>query len=799
MDDSSLILRQLLADTESLLDYLRGLQPTPEKIRERLLLAERNIDFKRPDHFFTNLLDQALNQTSDLQGILYETLRRVTNEYLEINGSRVNVKPRMMDTWQGILPRIPALPLNVFVLFKRFGAPRAAWTDMLSYMKDYLQPNLSPTTLPSPNIPQLERLIRQHGLMELHMHLNGTTDPDRVWLFALENGNAFCDAFRNALGNPIVRQQFDQKEPGITEQELCKRLRLAACLREAMIRHLYGREELTGTKFDQLRNLNDMPDPQLLIPWYHPLSRIDPAFDSLSSAILEGMFHVHMLNCFSRPCEAVMVRAYHLYMLLWGYFNGFFVQQPEQFGFRQFEQFPNNNLRSGPEQEYRDRFFQLSGKSGRDLSYLEGRFSPKDSYEGNVALLQNIFSGYTEFQGYRTFDLSWNRELPHPKKMQLRLTAHFIKREESPTELGVRNQNLRTRLEREAGALLEVRRNFPLVQRYWTGIDAANNELYAAPEVFAPLYRRFRRAGFVNFTYHVGEDFVHLISGLRAIYEAVMFLDLKRGNRIGHATAVGIDPELWFSTMQPSIPITKQEWLDNLLFTRFILGQENNAGQEAPASIRDEIEKLAMEIYGELLPPYILWEAWKLRRLDPLIACFPERDTMESLDFLAREEWDGIELAKKHQSRAFDLFVRYHRADIVARGAEWTTADLLHDRRFHKEILQSMQTNLLKILHEREIVIESMPTSNVRISFYHSHKEHHLWRWLGIKEGLERDHLPAVCLATDDPGIFATNLRNEYAHVYETLTREFHLSANQAMEQIERLATNAKTYRFLEN
>ncbi len=805
MVSSSLILRQLLADTESLRDYLRGRQPTVAQIRARLHLIERNIDFRRPDHFFTNLGHQTLPITPDLAPVLWQTLRRVTEEYLETRGPVVHVQPHVLDTWQGILTRIPALPLVAFVLFDRFGAPGFDWEEMLRYGDAYLNPNLCRTTLPSPFIPQLERHIRTHGLMELHMHLNGTTEPDRVWLNALEDCNAFYREFRTALDNPIVRQQFDQVEPGIEPKEIFDRLRLAACLREAMILHLYRRKRLTRAGFDRMRNLKAMPfmDPDLVLPWYHPLSRIDTAFACHPSTILEGMFHVHMCHFFSMCHDEVMVRAYHLYLLLWGFFHRFMVQQQEQFGFDQFENFANNELRSSSEKEYKARFFQLIGNRGRDISYLEGRFAPRESYRENVELLKKIFSGYAQFQGKGPIDFFNDQQLPNPKKLQLRLIAHFIKKpdkagQDQCMKLGVRHQGLRTSLERTARSLLAVRRDSRLLKHHWTGIDAANNELYAGPEVFAPLYRRFRRAGFVHFTYHVGEDFVHLLSGMRAIYEAVMFLDLGRGNRIGHATAVGIDPELWLTTMQPSIPISKQDVLDNLLFARFLLGQENNGGQEAPASIRDEIESLALEVFGDPVLPSTLWEAWKLRRLDPLIACFPERENMDGLEFRAQEEWERIEQAKKENPSAFFRFLQYHLPHVVSRGDQWKTVDL-HDRRFNKEILQRMQTNLLKILHEKEIVIESMPTSNVRISFYHSHKEHHLWRWLGIQEGLERDHLPAVCLATDDPGIFATNLRNEYAHVYETLTREFHLSANEAMEQIERLAVNAQTYRFLEN
>lgn len=77
--------------------------------------------------------------------------------------------------------------------------------------------------------------------------------------------------------------------------------------------------------------------------------------------------------------------------------------------------------------------------------------------------------------------------------------------------------------------------------KFVTGADAAASEFDTPPEVFAPSFRRLRKNGIRHFTYHAGEDFFHILSGLRAIYEAIEFLGLQAGDRIGHATAAGVD------------------------------------------------------------------------------------------------------------------------------------------------------------------------------------------------------------------------------------------------------------------
>ena len=82
-----------------------------------------------------------------------------------------------------------------------------------------------------------------------------------------------------------------------------------------------------------------------------------------------------------------------------------------------------------------------------------------------------------------------------------------------------------------------------------------------------------------------------------------------------------------------------------------------------------------------------------------------------------------------------------------------------------------------------------MPTSNVRISFYKNHEEHHIKRWLC------EDVKPLVVLGSDDTGIFATNLRNEYAHVYELLKKNG-LPDREVFQMIKEMHEHAGTYIF---
>ncbi len=805
-----LIARQLLADGESLGDYLRGREPDVDLVRRRLFLLERSVNHRLPDHYYHNRREKLLGGVKGIGELLCRSLAALTETNLTFRGNRVVVKEGRFGRWQQLLTRVPPLCLVSYALFREFAPPPLEPERIAEYVREIVRPNLGNTTLPSPHYPQLERFILENGLSDLHLHLNGTTELDHVWLKVLEQPHDFHAEFRNALKDEIVKEQFDQIEPGLTPGMMFHRFRLAGRLRQLLADRLYLGCPMEYKTFRKVTRLDTMPfsgDSDLTPRARHPLKELFPALGDENSSTLEGLFYTHAFGHLRRDDDPVFARGLHLYLLLSGFFNKFLVQQVEQKGFDQFQKIANNEGRSSVEKVYYRRFSQISGAGGGDLSFVEGRFAPKATPRKNLELLNRILSGFAEFQGDAPFTLFTSRDIRCGNRMKLRLTAHFIKHRADLSDMGikVRHENLRKDLERTGRALLDARRHSSPVRRYLTGIDAAANELHAPPEVFAPLYRRFRREGFVNFTYHVGEDYAHLVSGIRSVYEAAKFLDLRPGNRIGHGTAVGIDPALWRKHVGDSLVIGLGEWLDNLVFAYSILGREPEAFNLLGV-LRDKIERLAWEMYEAPLQVSTLVDAWKFRRLDPLVACNPERPPTEKLHMREWEEWRLVEEARKRSGRALELFRDYHRARSAARGEK--KIEVSRDLLFTEETLRLLQRSVLKTLHRREIVIESMPTSNVRISFYEDYREHHIWRWLKVDKAAgnggehgdgeaDRDEaVPPVCLASDDPGIFATNSRNEYSHIFEVLTRDFNRSHDEAMAVVRSLADNGTTYGF---
>ncbi len=211
---------------------------------------------------------------------------------------------------------------------------------------------------------------------------------------------------------------------------------------------------------------------------------------------------------------------------------------------------------------------------------------------------------------------------------ELVLVVHFIKRRSRPSRGRIPqglDLALRTDLRQQAQVVRQAIERHKLVRQILRGMDAAANELHAAPEVFAPTFRYLRRHAISRATFHVGEDFIHLVSGIRACAEAKAFLPLQAGDRMGHATALGITPTLWVSRTGARTVVSTGEHLDNLVYAYSRLSSWPSTSSEANGLVT-EIAMLSAQIYGREQSPAMLYRAWQLRDLDILEVLELERN-----------------------------------------------------------------------------------------------------------------------------------------------------------------------------
>ncbi len=422
------------------------------------------------------------------------------------------------------------------------------------------------------------------------------------------------------------------------------------------------------------------------------------------------------------------------------------------------------------------------------------------------------------------------------RKRQYYYTFHFIKQKDTPTaaqrdygvlqSLTCRNDKLRRKLKKQALQILHFRKTEPQLARRLLGIDAASQEIGCRPEVFATVYRLLG-GDFVQYggypedlqlpplgkTYHVGEDFLDIVDGLRAIDEVIRFLDFDCGDRMGHAIALGINVEAWYENKHRTISLSVQDYLDNLAWFYHALNYfsvpgmhalkerlsadfeywfrivyRNHTSDEALNSFMERARRDCYDKTGEDHGRYRkhtchfdimdYYHAWSLRGDDP--SCYAEGyfRKPDITSFLL--PMDSCKVNEKFPARYEDRYVAeysllnylYQFDEAVRREGEKRIS--IHISEEYIRGVKAVQLEMRYLLAQKGIAIETNPTSNVLISNFRKYEEHPVLafynRGLPVSEEEEAECAQLqVSVNTDDSGVFYTDLETEYALLARSL------------------------------
>lgn len=784
--------------TEQLPKLLKGQTPIDQS--EIKKIAYSSWHFRYPhhgDHLFNSHWLQLKKREAEFGSLCLALLGQVSRYHFEDTTTRIAVKMQRFDEWQTWVSNQSGLPVIAY-------KARCNLSEFGNSVERYnwLESQLGYRCLVSPYHLSVEDYIEQHGLNDTHIHLNGTSSLECMWNFALVNPQTIVSDLNEEFSKKRVQMLYSCTPDLDTPEKYEFLLIVARHLRRILI--AWVKDDANLPKYKDLlaliierknydsSELNwQLEDKQYNCRWTH---------------LAEIELHMSVQQELSKSKSNSLDYCYLLYLLCMNNFQRLMVQRDDQFGFEQFQKFADNGIRESFEKSYMERFYQLHGPSLQrrpDLRILEGRFSPKKSLKKNEDLISSILRGFISYANGRQdcsgfevdCDLSdlAQKALIY-KRPTLKLIAHFIKQPSDPnTEWHF--ETLRKSLSNNSDFLCELLQKYPILTSLITGIDAAANELEAPPEVFAPLYRKCRYNGLSQGTYHVGEDFEHLLSGIRAVYEAITLLDLKAGDRLGHATAIGIDPNYWLGLMPEHLYIPRGQHFENLLFLRCIALNAPNS--ELPlAKIETHIRELSLSLFGSEISLSTLSQYFAYRGLEPEVV---KSLNDETNGFVTHFGIQHLELLK---AKEVDKEVR----DILLK--RWFDKRTLKafDERIeipvsmfsYNELLEAQQYTQ-RIVSQKHIVLEALPTSNVRISHYKSMKEHHIFRWLQIpKRKINGDHPMLVTLGSDDPGIFATDMRNEFYHIFGTLVEHFQFSVDDALKMTAKLNDNGRVFHFKE-
>ncbi len=537
-------------------------------------------------------------------------LTRLAKTFLcEANDRLLRVRSRFLADWQDLILVVPPMLVSAAWIAAQPNILRGTVSERKAFQQQ-VQGWLCDSTLPVDDDRLLDQLCRVEGLDETHMHLNGTTEAEKVWVDALRKTSRVVgaisgvikreDGMHAAIGNGVNRL-LRQEESTLNPKLLKKRVEHAVALKSFLLEAC----SLTGAPDD--------PENLSLEERYATAVRSRPAESGVSVITAEAIQLVDIITSLGNIHDSgTKGIAFLWYTLIRAQFCRLLVQQVEQTGFDQFQYITFNELRETTEKDFAERFRQIDRGSQQPVDFLEGRFAPKTTPDGNASRLMQILRGYLQFldedptgKSRGTLEKIFsNPDKPHsslseilklvrsfedgkiengkevtprsPRRLRLGLVAHFIKRTDLSErerfkeggELApiCRDSKARREADQAARALVVLMNKTTGLSEMIRGVDAASNERHAGPEVFAQVFRRMRRAGIKRFTYHAGEDFVHIASGLRAINEAVLFLDLSSGCRIGHGTAAGLIPAKWWSSVGGSVIQTLEDRLDDLVF-----------------------------------------------------------------------------------------------------------------------------------------------------------------------------------------------------------------------------------------
>lgn len=338
----------------------------------------------------------------------------------------------------------------------------------------------------------------------------------------------------------------------------------------------------------------------------------------------------------------------------------------------------------------------------------------------------------------------------------------------------------------QINVLLKLREGIPGLSNYIVGIDAASGENNTEPWVFSPIFKNARntrrKLGIVEdhsklcnintlgFTFHVGEEFRHIISGLRHIDEVIRHLNFKSGDRIGHAIALGIDIKEW-AEESSIIIIPRIEYLDNLLWIWSILTNNKTTYNGDINYIERKIMNTAGEIYDNIsgINVHILYESY-VKRFDATdIDQQYNKDKIckysienyhnvfcKNVDDFHRISWDSKKIY--HSNHCSDYIEKMNEPiEVIIEESDI-------------ELLIFAQNEVKNLIAKEGIIVETNPTSNRSIGEIDNIFEHYITS-LNNVDTMEKDNI-MVSINTDDPCVFNTNINNEYAYIFYSLIKK---------------------------
>lgn len=492
----------------------------------------------------------------------------------------------------------------------------------------------------------------------------------------------------------------------------------------------------------------------------------------------------------STKIDKRVVAYFYAYLLYKIRFRSEFVQNNTKVGFANFAEYEKRkSLFIKSRSVYDSLLSQLAvlsflGKS--ENRWLEVRITPKAKCK---KLVQHI----RKTKSYIADQHFVSEKFANFVERKYGLVLHFIKSKDNESKQNhimqgkCRHYNARYEIKRQAHAIMNLRNSLNSERGKVIGIDAANSEVFARPEVFAQAFRYLREStgdvqgaevlNDLGLTYHVGEDYLDVVDGLRAVDELILYMQFRNGDRLGHAMVLGIDANDYYSRAHYNIILPKQVLLDNVVWLYY---KGKNLQEFIPISqtLETLFEKYCHELYGHLQLRPTMWDyyqSWLLRGDNPQY--YFHIDTSGTYKISSR--WSMYNLndvpivrQAAQNDIACSLYKAYHFDPKVRKLGQETVSEKMPEVVVH--YVNAVQQLMLNEIECKNIRVECNPTSNLKIGHFESYITHPIFRM--YNENLPICELPhniSVTINTDDKGIFSTSLEREFSLLALSMEKKY--------------------------
>lgn len=659
------------------------------------------------------------------------------------------------------------------------------------------------------------KLVLQRGVAETHMHANAGISYQIQWQSQMSfeyksdkipTGLLFCSFFRFCSARYFEQNEYNGSFLDFLCSNQDDREKLSyffELLKEKDEEYV----EKTGMKgygdkiwkqYHSLKEKYKYKDKDKTGDFLLDTVYLNYRYMSVSSEII---WYYQLLSHIKKNYDPLLCEYFFAYVRLKNEFFANKIQKTAIGGLDYFQERYNNATELKPD-ELRLWYYYIFREQCRtgNLEIIELKINPKVKSGSHTKRnlidlmkmetlhqIKDIVGGYKKYIESRMETANDNIRFP-----QLGLIYHFIKNNDSDNFNGLNccfqyhlemhncfdYNSIREKDMLFIDALYELMSEVPLLTDYVVGIDAASIENDAEPWVFAPVFKYARTSENtvpfssekrsmiqnIGFTYHVGEDFRHIVSGLRHIDEVLTHFEYRSGDRLGHAIALGVDVDKWISENRiVAIPIG--EYLDNLLWMwQYAKSSDLKISSD---NLELRIMQTAEQIYGGNAYDISVFTLWKV---------YQEKFKMYNTDYVDVIAEKGIcslnPGVKGDGKYEFKWLVSTHYCpcyyEIYSRTVFVTSSGE------EAEFIKRLQREIIKKAEGMGVYVETNPSSNSIIGDIPSIFDHPIIRLNneGLGTGEQNCNCVLSSINSDDPIVFSTFVENEFAYIYYSLLNE---------------------------